>query len=75
MALDPTETVATYEMEDEALGLAQFIKEQADLHTGETRPVIYVQDEHGRLATLARLQRVTLTDGSHVYNLVLSFDE
>lgn len=80
MALDPTETVASYEMEGEALGLAEFITEEASTHIRdaagrpEARPVIYVEDEHGRMAVHAKLVRVTLTDGSHVYNLVLSFD-
>lgn len=67
-----TETIATYDFDTDAAGLAWFISATIrGLRDGTVD--VYVRDQDGRDATRARIVRETLTDGSTVVNLVIDF--
>jgi hypothetical protein len=70
-----TETVATYEFEEDAVGLGNFIVEAFNDKNmiRDDEIVIYVEDGNGNLAKEARLVRSELTDGSTVVNLIIDF--
>lgn len=74
MSLDNKQTVATYNMHDHATGLATFIKDNVSDITQEFKPIVYMTDEEGRHVIQAKMEEVTLTDGSKVYNLVLKLE-
>lgn len=75
MPLTPTENLASYDMDEDAVGLAIFIEEQVSALPADDAPVVYVQDQHGSPILRAVLEKQTLSDGSHVYNLVLHVEE
>ena len=70
-----TKTVATYDFEEDAMGLGGFICEQMDVIPEEASPVVYVTDETGRAAVRAEWRRETLTDGSFVFELIITFKD
>jgi hypothetical protein len=67
------ETVATYDMNEDAMGLAPFIDDQFEAHPEAV--VVYVEDEKGRQATKAEWIKTTLTDDSVVYQLRITFND
>lgn len=68
-----TVTVATYDFDEDAMGLGDFVTAQmAALPNDEI--VVYVTDGESRAAKAARFERQTLTDGSTVVNLVIEFE-
>lgn len=69
---ETTEVMATYDMEEDAIGLSAFIEKSVEAHIDEDQaPVVYVYDSTGDMVTKAVFERVTLTDGSEVFNLHL----
>lgn len=67
-----TKTIATYDFDPDAVGLAQFIASTTrGLLSGEYD--VYLRDQDGRDATRARFVSETLTDGSTVVNFVIDF--
>ena len=65
--------IATYDFDEDAMGLGDFIQNTfSDLPNDQI--VVYVTDDQGRPATLAAFERETLTDGSKVVNLTITFD-
>jgi hypothetical protein len=58
------------DLEMDAMDLQSFLAEVFDI--GDDIVCVYVQDEEGRTFNHARLVQETLTDGSYVYNIVLS---
>ena len=67
-----TQNCETYDMTEDAIGLADFITKAIETHIPrDEAPVVYVYDAQGEMVTTATLERETLTDGSHVYNLRL----
>lgn len=60
--------------EGHAAGLARFV-EGAMGGLPRSERVVHVRSDDGRQVVEARLERVRLTDGSHVVNLVLTFDQ
>jgi hypothetical protein len=70
----PKDKIATYNFNEDAAGLADFIVEQlAALQNDET--FVRVTNERGYDATHAVLERDTLSDGSTVVNLRIEFEE
>lgn len=67
-----TETIDTYSFDDDAMGLGDFITQHFDANQDSV--VVYVSDDEGNPAKQARFERETLSDGSTVVNLVISFD-
>lgn len=66
---------ASYDFEEDAMGLGDFITKFFDNVKDDDSPVIYVEDEEGRPAKQAKFIKRELTDGSHVYELVISFED
>ncbi len=64
-------TIASAELKMDALSLGDFIGDEIT-NQDEVGPVVYVQDQDGRIFTKVRLIEETLTDGSKVHNLILS---
>jgi hypothetical protein len=62
-------------MDDDAMGLAGFINAQIDAIPNDDPPVVYVQMRDGARVVKASMVRETLTDGSHVYNLILTTED
>lgn len=74
-----TETIAEYDFNSDdafdAMGLGDFISQPfADKTIADDELTVYVSDDQGNAAAFARFVRETLTDGSTVVNLVISFD-
>lgn len=69
----PNETISTYDFDEDAMGLGDFIvRVIADLPDEEI--VVCVSDDEGRVATLATFERETFSDGSTAVNLIIKFD-
>jgi hypothetical protein len=66
-------TVADYDFSEDAMGLGDFISENMGI-LPDQECVVYVRDHDGNHATRAAFVRETLTDGSTVVNLVITFD-
>lgn len=67
-------TIATYDFTEDAMGLGDFIVQMMfDLPDNEI--VVHVADAEGRAAKEARFERETLSDGSTVVNLIISFED
>lgn len=64
--------IATYDMDEDAMGLGQFIQDQFEEH--QDAVVVYVEDEEGRVASKAEWIANTLTDKSVTYELRITFD-
>ena len=77
MSLSEKSVIATYNMNGHAVGLSEFIHEQTQENYGDfgKLPMVYVMDEEGNHVLQAKLEEVTLTDGSKVYNLILKLDK
>ncbi|MDW9491711.1 hypothetical protein [Sinorhizobium meliloti] len=65
-----TEVIETEELEMDALTLMDFLNKT--IGEDESLVAVYVQDDTGRTFERVTLVRETLTDGSEVFNLVLS---
>lgn len=68
-----TDTIATYNFDTDAAGLGPFIDGTME-SLSDDEFVVYVVDDRGNQAKSAKFVRETLTDGSTVVNLVISFD-
>jgi hypothetical protein len=69
------EIISSYDFEEDAMGLGDWIAGLFnDKSISDEEMVVYVSDEQARPATSARFERETLTDGSTVVNLIISFD-
>lgn len=64
--------IETEKLEMDALTLGDFIKRHIIDSKEDERTVVNVEDDEGRIFGTVSLVRETLSDGSHVYNLVLS---
>jgi len=69
-----SEATASYEFDEDALGLGQFIQDQFEAMGDDVSPVVYVEDGEGRAATKAEWIVRTLTDGTKVAELRITFD-
>lgn len=69
------ETLMSYDFDEDAVGFAPFIQGYFDGPYCGDEFVVYVEDEQGRTAKNARFVRQTLTDGSTVTNLVITFED
>ncbi len=67
------ETIATYAFDEDAAGLGPFVTGIMDALPNEEF-VVYVTDDLGNAAKAARFVRSTLSDGSTVVDLIISFD-
>jgi hypothetical protein len=65
------EVVATEVLEMDALTLGDFVTTHITNDHSDDKTVVYVQDDEGRIFERVTLIKETLTDGSHVYNLIL----
>ncbi|MDW9531915.1 hypothetical protein RWE87_13490 [Sinorhizobium meliloti] len=65
-----TEVIETEELEMDALTLMDFLNKT--IGEDESLVAVYVQDDTGRTFERVTLVKETLTDGSEVFNLVLS---
>jgi hypothetical protein len=63
--------VATYDMDEDAMGLADWI---GDRLRNQDSPVAYVENADGDQCVKAEWVETTLTDGSKTYDLRLHFD-
>ena len=73
MALGKSETIASYDFNEDAMGLGDFITQQvAALPDREI--VVLVRDDESNNAVSARFERELLTDGSTVVNLIIKFE-
>ena len=71
----PNEIISTYDFEEDAMGLGDWIAGSFNDKTfSDEETVVLVRDEQSRPATSAHFERETLTDGSTVVNLIISFD-
>lgn len=70
------EVIATYDFDEDAVGLGNFIVEAFnDKNTiRDDEIIVYVEDALGSQAKSATFIRETLSDGSTVVNLILDFD-
>jgi hypothetical protein len=66
------ETVASEELEMDALTLGDFISTHIINDHDDAKTVVHVTDSQGRQFTRVSLIKEMLSDGSHVYDLVLS---
>ena len=66
------EVIATEELEMDALTLGDFILQHIINDASDEKTVVNVEDDEGRIFSRVSLIRETLSDGSHVFNLVLS---
>lgn len=69
----PSEVIDSYEFDEDAMGLGDFITAQV-MALPDEEIIVRVMDEEGRSAVAAGFIRETLTDGSTVVNLVIVFD-
>lgn len=67
------EVVATYSMDEDAMGLGPFIDNQFKAHPDAV--VVYVEDETGRQATKAEWIKTVMTDDSVAYQLRITFGD
>jgi hypothetical protein len=73
MSFHKSEPIATYDFDEDAMGLGDFItQEMAKLRDDEI--VVLVSDQEGYNAIKATFERELLTDGSTVVNLIIKFD-
>jgi hypothetical protein len=63
--------VATYDMDEDAMGLADWI---GDRLRNQDSPVAYVENAEGGRCIRAEWVEATLTDGSKTYDLRLHFN-
>lgn len=66
-------TLATYEFDQDAMGLGDFILQSFENILSDDEVVVYVENGNGNPAKKARFVRERLTDGSTVVNLVIDF--
>lgn len=68
------ENAGSYDFEQDAMGLGDFITEQMDAdEMQDVSPVVYVVDQDGRQATRADWFIETLSDGTKVAELRIRF--
>jgi len=68
-----TKVIDSYDFDMDAMGFGPFISDNvAALPDDEM--TVYVEDDQGHMATSAIFVRETLTDGSTVVNLIITFD-
>jgi hypothetical protein len=73
MSFHKSEPISTYDFDEDAMGLGDFItQEMAKLRDDEI--VVLVSDQEGYNAVKATFERELLTDGSTVVNLIIKFD-
>lgn len=65
--------LSTYDFDEDAMGLGDFVAAQIEALPND-QIVVLVHDDQSNPATSARFERETLTDGSKVVNLIISFD-
>jgi hypothetical protein len=66
------EVIATEKLEMDALTLHAFIEEHIVNDYDDAKTVVNVEDDEGRHFIRVSLVKETLSDGGHVFNLVLS---
>ena len=67
--MSDTEVILHRELEMDAMDLEGFIQE---VFQDQSLTVVYIKDQDGRILEHARLVKTKLTDGSEVFDIVLS---
>jgi hypothetical protein len=69
-------TTVTYDFDEDALGLGDFITKQLDAgDADEVSPIVYVENDEGEPAARAEWIVETLTDGSKTATLRIIFGD
>lgn len=69
------QVTATYDFDEDAAGLGDFITAQLEAGGDEVSPVVYVENDEGEPAARAEWIVETLTDGSKVAKLKIYFND
>ena len=73
MSLKNSVSIATYDFNEDAMGLGDFIVQTMGV-LPDNEIVVTVTDDESNNAVKATFERELLTDGSTVVNLIIKFD-